>query len=159
MKPLQQSKKTLQQGFTLIELMIVVAVIGVLAAIAMPQYQKYVAKSEVASVLATLTGAKTNVEAFSVANGVFPDGSTAGQVAGDLGIPKMPLSISAGVTLNPASGAAGSIIFTFADVPKASALAASKNLTLTRDSSGNWSCTSTDIKNVQGILPKNCTGQ
>ncbi len=45
-----------QKGFTLIELMIVVAVIGVLAAVALPQYQKYVGKSEAASALATLSG-------------------------------------------------------------------------------------------------------
>ncbi|TVO35475.1 pilin [Vibrio algivorus] len=159
MKQLQQGKKKLQKGFTLIELMIVVAVIGVLAAIAMPQYQKYIAKSEVASALATLTGAKTNVEAFAVSNGEFPDGSTAGQTATDLGIPEMPLSVSSGVALTPASGAAGSIVFTFADVPKASALAANQNLTLTRSSSGAWTCTSTNISNSDGILPKNCTGQ
>ncbi|NMS37687.1 pilin, partial [Vibrio parahaemolyticus] len=70
---MKNSKQKKQQGFTLIELMIVVAVIGVLAAIAIPQYQKYVAKSEVASALATLTGVKTNVEAYAVENGAFPE--------------------------------------------------------------------------------------
>lgn len=159
MKQLQQGKKKLQKGFTLIELMIVVAVIGVLAAIAMPQYQKYIAKSEVASVLATLTGAKTNVEAYTVSFGEFPDGSTAGQTAADLGIPKMPLSVSTGVALTPGTGAAGDIEFTFADVPGASALTATKNLTLKRDADGNWECKSTDIDTSEGILPKNCIGQ
>ncbi|MGB1974247.1 MAG: pilin, partial [Vibrio toranzoniae] len=67
------NKRTNQKGFTLIELMIVVAVIGVLSAIAIPQYQKYVAKAEVASALATMTGIKTNVEAYSAENGAFPD--------------------------------------------------------------------------------------
>ncbi|WP_218742579.1 pilin, partial [Vibrio parahaemolyticus] len=70
---MKHSKQKKQQGFTLIELMIVVAVIGVLASIAIPQYQKYVAKSEVASALATMTGVKTNVEAYAVENGEFPD--------------------------------------------------------------------------------------
>ncbi len=50
--------------------MIVVAVIGVLSAIAMPQYQKYVAKSEVASVLATLTE-QNKCRRLAVENGTF----------------------------------------------------------------------------------------
>lgn len=156
MKQFQQGKKKLQKGFTLIELMIVVAVIGVLAAIAMPQYQKYIAKSEVASVLATLTGAKTNVEAYAVSYGAFPDGTTAGQLPTDLGIPTMPLSVSSGVTLTPGSGSDGDIVFTFANVPAASSLTAGKNLTLSRTNTGEWTCQSTDITAADGILPKNC---
>lgn len=63
-----------QQGFTLIELMIVVAIIGVLSAIAVPAYQNYVAKSETASAVGTLRGLLTNIDMYQQENaGTFPE--------------------------------------------------------------------------------------
>ena len=68
--------KSVQKGFTLIELMIVVAIIGILAAIAIPAYQNYVTRSEVTEGLSPADGWKTSVAEFYAQNGTFPTGFT-----------------------------------------------------------------------------------
>ena len=68
-----------QQGFTLIELMIVVAIIGILAAIAIPAYQDYTIRAQVSEGLNLSGGAKAAVSEFSMDTGRFPsDNTTAG---------------------------------------------------------------------------------
>ena len=70
-------KRSLQKGFTLIELMIVVAIIGILAAVALPAYQDYTVRAKVSEVLLAASSAKTAVaEAAQVGGGVMPGSLT-----------------------------------------------------------------------------------
>lgn len=55
-------KKDSQQGFTLIELMIVIAIIGILAAVALPAYQNYTQKAKFSEVIASVTGVRTAID-------------------------------------------------------------------------------------------------
>ena len=62
-------KAQMQKGFTLIELMIVVAIIGILAAVAIPQYQNYIAKSQISRVMGEVSSVRTAVEEILLRGG------------------------------------------------------------------------------------------
>ena len=69
--------KRIQQGFTLIELMIVVAIVGILAAIALPAYQDYTIRARVTEGITAAGGCKAAVAEYTASNGVLPSDITA----------------------------------------------------------------------------------
>lgn len=123
--------KRMQQGFTLIELMIVVAIIGVLAAIALPMYQDYVAKAQVTAGLADIRGGVTAFEEL------IQSGSTGTPSAADIGLAKETPRCTIEVEGAASDDGGQKITCTLKGNPKVK----DKTVTLTRNASGQWSCT------------------
>ena len=127
--------RQLQKGFTLIELMIVVAIIGILAAVALPAYQDYTKRARVTEGFNLAASAKTGVADFYAANNVLPTDN------GSVGLPAAA-SVSGQSVASVGVGANGVITITYRN-PQVAADATNNTITLTPATGAGgitWAC-------------------
>ena len=151
--------KKVQQGFTLIELMIVVAIIGILAAIAIPAYQDYTKRAHVSEGLTLAAAAKTAMTEYYATKGTFKKSDTENASNGTYGLPD-PASITGNavtsVTASGTSASQGTITIEYKDVVAASS---NNKLVMTGTASGGsiaWKCGASGTTVEAKWVPSNC---
>ncbi len=149
-------KKT-QQGFTLIELMIVVAIVGILAAIAIPSYQDYTIRAKMSEALNAGAAAKSSVSEFYISQGRMPTTATeAGYPTGALG------KIVSGISQVSSTASIYEFDVNLVNAELGGDVAAGAAVRFTGEGTSagiEWGCASADTNLLADkYLPANCRG-
>ena len=139
--------KAIQKGFTLIELMIVIAIIGILAVVALPAYQDYTARAQVSEALTLAEGQKSAVTEYRSDRGAWPDSNTKAGVAD---------SISGKYVASVVVGANGAITATMKATGVNNDIKGKTLILVPTDNNGSftWTCNTGDIE--QKFRPSTC---
>jgi type IV pilus assembly protein PilA len=141
-------KAQIQKGFTLIELMIVVAIIGILAAIAVPAYQDYTARAQASEAVTLLGALKTPIMEYYIIKGTVPTMAQIGSVT-------TSGTYVASITADLTAPAAPIYLATF-ETAGMSADLQSKVVNLTYDVANNeFTCAPAD-STISGLMPAGC---
>ena len=146
-----KTQMTNQKGFTLIELMIVIAIVGILAAVALPAYQDYTVRAKMSEPMALMAEAKTSVAEYFISNGQMPANETEAGVRSDIDTDIV-------ASLNFATNI---ITITVKDIGGDTATNNTVEFSLKDTSSGTpeWSCKPGTTAGIQTkYLPANCRG-
>ncbi len=141
--------KNVQKGFTLIELMIVVAIIGILAAVAIPQYQNYIAKSQVSRVMSETGSIRTAVETCLLDGLAAADCNIGWTNSNLLGTAESTAAATGqtGLVITWPAAATDNTVITATFGNNAAQALKTKALAWTRSSNGTWGCsTNVDTK-------------
>jgi len=143
--------KNLQKGFTLIELMIVVAIIAILAAIAIPAYQNYLIRAQVSEGAVLTDGAKTALAEYYSNHGTFPT------TPASAGLPTAATSISGKYVTQVSIATSGIIAATFGgQANKAISGSVFALSAIANGGSISWSCTNKATTVDAKYLPSSC---
>ncbi len=140
----RMTMKTQQKGFTLIELMIVIAIIGILAAVAIPAYQDYIKKSKFSDAMGIMHSVELKTTELYAMNGALPEtlasiGNTSGEYVQLKASGYIPSGSSGTVSwVLPTVNATAVLVFTWNDV------------------TGKWECDAANTDFLNKYLPKQC---
>jgi type IV pilus assembly protein PilA len=141
--------KSAQKGFTLIELMIVVAIIGILAAIAIPAYSDYTERAKVSELVTLASACKASVTEYYQAQGFFPNGNEAAGCTSTVTDKIESIAVTG-------TDASGTITVTSKLTKAAGTYVLVGTPVGEEDDSVQWDCTSSSIPDK--YLPANCRG-